>query len=55
MVELLKSQNIIRVNVISLGTSIRYSSFEDGSTKNSEIKSNLTCDGISTNGCMVVI
>jgi len=40
---------------MSMGISLRYSSFEDGSTKKSEIKINLTYDGISTNGCMLVI
>jgi len=38
-----------------MGTSLRYNSFEDGSSKTSEIKSNLTYDEISTNGCMLVI
>jgi len=38
-----------------MGTSLRYSSFENGSTKNFEIKINLTYDGISTNGFMLVI
>jgi len=54
MVGKLKSQNI-SANVFSMSTSLRYSSFEDGSTKNSEIKSTLTYDGLSTNGCKLVV
>jgi len=44
-----------KLTVISMGTLLRYSLFEDGYTENSEIKSNLDYDGISTNGCMFVI